>query len=70
MPIAARAVDLCAHLLEHVRELGHLGSRAAFSITVSPSARHAAISTFCVPFTVLRSNVTRPADERAAVAST
>ena len=42
------------------------GSRAAFSITVSPSARHAAIITFCVPFTVLRSNVTRAADVRRA----
>ena len=46
------------------------GSRAAFSITVSPSARQAAIITFCVPFTVLRSNVMRPRVRRAAVAST
>ena len=46
------------------------GSQEAFSISDTPSARHAAISTFWVPFTVRTSNTTRPPRSLSARAST
>jgi hypothetical protein len=46
------------------------GSRAAFSITVVPSARAAAIMRFSVPVTVTRSVVMRAPFSRLARAST
>ena len=46
------------------------GSQAAFSSSDTPSARHAAISTFCVPFTVRTSKLIRAPRSRLARAST
>jgi len=46
------------------------GSQAALRITVSPSARQAAIMTFSVPVTVTVSNCTSAPRSRSARAST
>jgi hypothetical protein len=51
----ARAFDLRAHLHQQGARSVTSGSRAAFSITVSPSASTAAIRMSSVPVTVMRS---------------
>ena len=68
MTIAARAPDTSAPILiQDSASSTTSGSRAAFSSTVSPVApAHAAIITFWVPLTVIRSKADAPAADRRA----
>ena len=57
---SARAFDLRAHLVEQVGQVGDFGLARAFCITVSPSARVAAMSRSSVPVTVILSKTISP----------
>ena len=69
-PLGPGAVDPAPIAVSSRARSGISGSRAAFSSTVVPSARVAAIMRFSVPVTVTRSKTIRAPFSRAARAST